>query len=683
MTILLIVESPSKCKIIEKYLGDKYKVIASCGHFRTLNKLEQIDFNTMEIKYTNEKPTVIKMLKEEVKKADEVILATDDDREGEAIAWHICQLCKLPLTTKRILFQEITETALKRSLCEPVTINMSRVNSQRTRQILDLYIGYKISPLLWKYIQHTLSAGRCQTPALRMIYDQEQAIKTQSYKTHFIIYGFFTNNSIEFKIQNHIEQADILPFLEKCKGHSFTITKGEPKKITSSPPSILITSTLQQRASQTLSMSPQQVMRNAQTLYENGLITYMRTDCAVYSDDFITQVNGVIQSEYGTEYIGSIKQNEKKAHEGIRITHLEIKSIEIEPSVNRLYDFIYKHTLQSCMSTNVIIQTPYTLDFGFTYLSNHTHFKGWKILNKEIDKSNSWGSYLDNLKKITFDKIVAEEKITSQEFHYSESQLIRQLEKEKIGRPSTFTGIIDSIEKKYVTKGHIKGATISLNIYELTNNTINESQESKTIEEDSKLSITELGIKVSEFCHTHFNSIFDYRFTENMETQLDLIEENKVEWTQIVKDFKVLVDNLLDVPIDVVKMKYKSLHCGLWKKNAMVLKDGPHGFYIEYKGQSISLQKFKTPEIINSWIELQSISDIDKEEMIVYIKNKDGYVITPNISIRNGPRGNYIFYKKPNMKKPKFFDCSEIKEYIENNDDDKIIDYIQKKYKII
>jgi DNA topoisomerase-1 len=683
MTILLIVESPSKCKIIEKYLGEKYKVIASCGHFRTLNKLDQIDFNTMEISYTNDKPKVIKMLKEEVKQADEVILATDDDREGEAIAWHICQLCKLPLTTKRILFQEITETALKRALCEPVTINMSRVNSQRTRQILDLYIGYKISPLLWKYIQHTLSAGRCQTPALRMIYEQEQAIKTQSYKTHFIIYGIFTNNSIEFKIHNHIEQADILPFLEKCKDHTFTITKGEPKKITSSPPSILITSTLQQRASQSLSMSPQQVMKNAQTLYENGLITYMRTDCAVYSDDFIKQINGFIQSEYGTEYIGSIKQNEKKAHEGIRITHLEIKSIEIEPSVNRLYDFIYKHTLQSCMSTNIIIQTPYTLDFGFTYLSNHTHFKGWKILNKDNDKSNSWGSYLDNLKKITFDKIVAEEKITSQEFHYSESQLIRQLEKEKIGRPSTFTGIIDSIEKKYVTKGHIKGATVSLNIYELTNNTINESQESKTIEEDSKLSITELGIKVSEFCHTHFNSIFDYRFTENMETQLDLIEENKVEWTQIVKDFKVLVDNLLNVNIDVPIMKYKSLHCGLWKKNAMVLKDGPHGFYIEYKGQSVSLQKFKTPEIINSWIELQIISDIDKEEMITYIKNKDGYVITSNISIRNGPRGNYIFYKKPNMKKPKFFDCSEIKEYIENNDDDKIIDYIQKKYKII
>ena len=196
MTILLVVESPSKCKIIEKYLGEKYKVIASYGHFRTLNKLEQIDFNTLDISYTNDKPKVIKMLKEEVKKAQEVILATDDDREGEAIAWHICQLCKLPLTTKRILFQEITESALKKALTDPGTINMNRVNSQRTRQILDLYIGYKISPLLWKHIQHTLSAGRCQTPALRMIYDQEQIIKNQLYKTHFILYGLFTKNRL-------------------------------------------------------------------------------------------------------------------------------------------------------------------------------------------------------------------------------------------------------------------------------------------------------------------------------------------------------------------------------------------------------------------------------------------------------------------------------------------------------
>ena len=198
MKSLLIVESPSKCKIIEIYLGDAYKVVASCGHFRSLNKLEQINLETLEVKYNNDKPKIIKMLREEVAQASEVILATDDDREGEAIAWHICQVCKLPLTTKRILFQEITKPALIKAVQNPSTINMDRVHSQQTRQILDLYIGFKISPLLWKHIQHTLSAGRCQTPALRMIYEQDQLIKNQNYNTDYSVYGLFTSNSISY-----------------------------------------------------------------------------------------------------------------------------------------------------------------------------------------------------------------------------------------------------------------------------------------------------------------------------------------------------------------------------------------------------------------------------------------------------------------------------------------------------
>ena len=178
---LVIVESPSKCKIIEKYLGNGYKVIASYGHFRSLHKLEQINLETLDIKFSIDKAKIVKELKEQCENADEVILATDNDREGEAIAWHICQVCKLPLLTKRILFQEITESALKESILNPTIIKLSRVNAQQARQIIDIYIGYKISPILWKHIQHTLSAGRCQTPALRMIYDQEQVIKNQLY----------------------------------------------------------------------------------------------------------------------------------------------------------------------------------------------------------------------------------------------------------------------------------------------------------------------------------------------------------------------------------------------------------------------------------------------------------------------------------------------------------------------
>ena len=681
MKTLLIVESPSKCKIIEKYLGDDYKVVASCGHFRSLNKLEQIDLETLEVKYSNDKPKIIKMLREEVALAKEVILATDDDREGEAIAWHICQVCKLPLTTKRILFQEITKSALVKAIQSPTTINMSRVHSQQARQILDIYIGFTISPLLWKHIQHTLSAGRCQTPALRMIYEQEQLIKTQAYETDFVVSGLFTAKDIEFKVSHHLlSSVNVIDFFEKCKGHSFTLTKGLAKQVTASAPGILITTTLQQKASSALGMSPQQVMRCAQTLYENGLITYMRTDCAYYSEEFIEKTNDYIKKEYGEKYIGNIKLTEKKAHEGIRITQHNIKTVDIEQNVNRLYEFIYRHTLQSCMSPNITLQTPYTLDYGFTYLSIKTIFQGWKILQKKETETN-WETYLDSLVKINCNKIVAEERCIGQEFHYCEAQLIKKMEKENIGRPSTYVSILESIEKKYVDKGRIKGKTLELTTYELKNDTTTISREEKIIQEENKLSITEIGIKVSEFCQTHFEPIFNYRFTERMEAQLDLIGEGKQEYKLIIKGFIEEVNKLLT--IDAPKISYRSLHCGAWKKHAVVIKDGPYGFYVEYNKNSISLQKFKTMDIINEWIVEQSINKDDLAELIEYVKKKDGYVITPTISIRNGPKGYYIFHKNAKMKKPKFYDCSEIIEYIDSRDTDKIIDYIEKKYKLI
>lgn len=684
MKTLLIVESPSKCKIIEKYLGDGYKVVASCGHIRSLHNLEQINMDTLTVKYTNEKPKIIKMLKDEIEKSDQVILATDDDREGEAIAWHISQTCKLPLTTKRILFNEITQSALKNAILKPTIINMNRVYSQQSRQLLDIYIGYKISPILWKYIQHTLSAGRCQTPALRMIYEKDQLIKNQTYNTEYVIYGLFTNKNIEFKVTKHFTKEEVIPFLERCKETTFTIKKGESKQHSIKQPDILITSSLQQKANQYLGMSPQQTMRNAQILYEQGYITYMRTDCAYYSEDFIKKTNDYIKIEYGEKYIGNIKLKEKKAHEGIRITQHTIKQVELEPSVNRLYEFIYKYTLQTCMSPNITLQTPYILEYEFIYLSTKTIFDGWKILNnKEV--SEDYDLYLNSITSIKYNKIVAEERCINQEFHYSEAQLIKKLEKENIGRPSTYVSILESIEKKYVEKGKIIGNILKTTNYELQQNSITQLEEEKQIKEENKLSITELGIKVSEFCNEYFQPIFDYRFTERMEQELDAIEKGDRDWKETVKYFMNEVDKLLttEKEITVIKPDYKSLHCGTYNKNAIVLKDGPYGFYIEYKKESISLQKFKSPEIINEWIVKQEMNNTILNEIIEYIENRKGYVISPNISVRYGPKGYYIFYKKTTMKKPKFYDCSEILELIEKRDTDKIITYIEKKYNII
>ena len=667
---LVIVESPSKCSMIEKYLGKGYKVIASQGHFRSLHKLEQINVETLDVKYTNDKPKIVKLLKEECEKADEVILATDDDREGEAIAWHICQICKLPLTTKRILFQEITENALKQSISKPTIMNLQRVYAQQARQIIDIYIGFKISPLLWKHIQHKLSAGRCQTPALRLLYDQEKLIENQSYDKCFSIYGYFTSNNIEFKAPN-LSDADV--YLEKCKGHTFTLTKGEPKQVKEEPPSILITSTLQQRASQTLGMSPKNTMKNAQALYEKGLITYMRTDTPYYSEEFLKKVDGYITKEYGPTYVGTRAKVESKTHEGIRVTNLFIHSIDIEPSMNKLYEFIFKHTLKSCMSPYLGVVTPYKLDYDFTYLSTKTLFSGWKCLYKNDVKD--WGSYLDHLDKVNYNVIYAEEKLKSQEFHYNEAQLIRKLEKEHIGRPSTFTNILESIEK-YTDKGKIKGKTISLSLYELKDS-ITVTHQDKEIEEGNKLIITPLGKQVSEFCHQHFNSLFDYKYTEQMESRLDLIE-NGADWKPIVKDFITQVDSVLHV--DAPKMSYRSLHCGNWKNNVMVIKDGPYGYYLEYKKEIVSLDKCLLN--INDMVEKQFITEEQKNDIMTYVKKKDGLKLNDVMSIREGPKGYYLFYKKASMKKPKFYNCDEIIELIESREIDKILEYIQKKYKI-
>jgi len=628
---LVIVESPSKCKIIEKYLGKEYKVIASYGHFRSLHKLEQINIDTLDIKYTIDKPKIVKELKEECDKADEVILATDNDREGEAIAWHICQICKLLLTTKRILFQEITEKALKKAIENPSIINIERVNSQQARQVIDLYIGYKISPLLWKHVQHKLSAGRCQTPALRMLYDKELLIDTQSYQTHFNIYGIFTSNQIKFKAPSTI---DPLIILEKCKNHLFTIVKQPSKKITESPPSILITSTLQQRANQILGMSPKQTMKNAQTLYELGLITYMRTDCAYYNDDFVNAALSFIEKEYGIDYVGQIKNADSKTHEGIRITQLYVKTIDIEPSVNRLYEFIYKQTIESCMSSYVGEVTTYLLDFDFSYLSTKTIFAGWKILLKRDEKD--WGNYLDYLDKISYSVIYAEETLKKKKFHYNEAQLIRKLEKENIGRPSTYTGILDSIDK-YIEKGTFKGKSIMIKNYELTD-ILKMSETIKEVEEKNKIYITPLGKKVSEFCHQHFNTLFDYRYTERMETQLDKIEKGELEWKEVVKEFIQQVDSILNV--DAPKIKYRTLHCGEWKKNVMVIKDGPYGYYLEYKKEIISLNDCEIN--INECVEQQSISEEQKKDIMIYIQKKEGLIINENMSIRSNKNNYYI-----------------------------------------
>ena len=678
---LIIVESPSKCKTIEGYLGDKYKVIATCGHFRSLNDLSQIVFDGgIEIKYSVTKPKILKMLKEEILMSKRVILATDNDREGESIAWHICDACKLPLTTPRIIFHEITRDALQKAILSPTIIDINKVNSQKSRQIFDLYIGFTISPILWKYIQHKLSAGRCQTPALNMLYEREQMIKNQTYETKYKVSGIF--HDIEFKLVGNINKEEVVPFLEACEHNSYIVEKKESSQISYSPPSILITSTLQQRASN-IGLSPKQTMMCAQTLYEHGLITYMRTDTAAYSTSFIDQINKQICLQYGKEYAGEPCSN-VDTHEGIRVTDIKINSVDFDANTNKLYNFIYKHTFQSCMSTAIYIQTPYEIQMPMNhimrYVSSRAKFAGWKIIKTTDEgeiKLDKLENKLDFMKNVNYSSLIAKEQCQDLLLHYTESQLINRLEKENIGRPSTYTSILDSIEK-YVTKGRIETKNLSLTHY-IKQTEIIVEHESKCIEEKNKLKITELGEKVVLFCYKYFDSLFNYSYTKEMELFLD----NVIDWKNVNEQITKIKD-YSSITIDEVKPEYKSLHCGLYKKHPLIIKDGPHGYYLEYKKEKTSLNAIDVD--VSEWIKDQEMNDERMKILIDYMNqkkiNENKNKINDNISIRKSERGYYIFYKTSKMKKPKFYSFPN--EYMdETNYMDKIKEYIEKKYKLI
>lgn len=670
MTILLIVESPSKCGIIEKYVGPGYKVIGSCGHITSLTTLEQIDFETCAIKYKNEKIPIIKKLREAIKASSKVILATDDDREGEAIAWHICKACKLNVeTTPRIKFNEITKKALLYALDNPTTIDMKRVNSQQCRQVLDLYIGYRISPMLWKYITHKLSAGRCQTPALHIIYENELSHKKKTYETTYEVVGVFTHKNIKMNLSHKVDNP--YDYLEQCRTFDFKLVDTETNKVVEKPPSILTTSSLQQL----VGMSPKVVMDLAQVLYENGLITYMRTDCASYSQDFKQELETYIHKTYGKEWVKPILDKDKKAHEGIRVTQLSVQETTFENnSLNKLYKFIYKHTLQTSMSDSVSIKKKYIVSapqgYHFTYTESHFVHKGWKRFNKEKEEESMDVYFRD---KMDVNVIYANEILKNPVYHLSESQLVKQLEHKGIGRPSTYASILEKLkDKKYVKKGKINGNKMEMKNYVLSHNEIQEDiKEVVSQEESNKLEITPLGIEVIEFCNTYYSHLFNYEYTNDMENKLDLIETSNVDWVKMVKQFKEEVD--VEVNIDKVKTKHESLHCGKHKSKPVIIHSGRYGYYSEYDKNKNTLKDWEYAKDIENMIAEQMISPEQLKSLLDYISVVK---ISKDLCIKKGPYGEYLYYT--GKKKPR---C--LKLDIESRDKKDIMEYVKNKYSII
>jgi DNA topoisomerase-1 len=598
---LVIVESPAKCKKIEAYLGPGYKVIASFGHLRNIAGLESIDVkNGFETTYSiiqeDLKLKQIEKIRSEIAKADDVIIATDDDREGEAIGWHICDLFGLNINnTKRIIFHEITETAIQSAIAHPKRINMDLVQAQQTRQILDLLVGFTISPILWNSVSKThdtsLSAGRCQTPALRLVYDNYLDIKSSPGKIIYNTTGYFTNLNLLFELNKQFSNVEeCRDFLEKCKCWDFVCSTTSPKKAIKKAPEPLTTSSLQQLASNELNMSPKDTMKYAQQLYEGGYITYMRTDSKKYSEEFINQIKIYITTHYGAEYVSQAidslvvgikneetEKNQKKktvaekkgipppqeAHESIRPVNINVRTPCVEDTLLqgksiRLYELIWKRTMETCMpsaqynSISAKIEAP--VDSEFVYKTEQPIFLGWQIVDnakKKSDKIDNSYQYIMSLKQnisMPLKKIDSNFTMNELKSHYTEARLVQLLEEKGIGRPSTFASLVDKIqERKYVEKQNITGKQIECIDLSLTDNNINELTVKREFgNEKNKLVIQPLGVIVIEFLLSNFSLFFNYDYTKQMEDYLDLIANGKYHWITACNNCHKELTNTLD-----------------------------------------------------------------------------------------------------------------------------------------
>jgi DNA topoisomerase I len=607
---VVIVESPAKCKKIESYLGPGYKVVASFGHLRNLDGLNAIDIeHGFKPKYSiiqeDLKLKQIEKLRSLIATADDVILATDDDREGEAIAWHICELFGLSVeTTKRIIFHEITEKALQSAVAHPKRINMNIVHAQQSRQILDVLVGFTITPYLWKCVsknhKNSLSAGRCQTPALRLVYDNYLEIHKSPGKIVYNTSGYFTNMNLQFDLNTQFEEKEhALQFLTHCKTADFSCSTTSPKKSIRKAPEPLTTSLLQQLASNELHLSPKETMKHAQQLYEGGYITYMRTDSNKYSKEFIDQVKEYITHTYGETYcsqsiytliVGTNKTEEtdnldnpdktdksnkkcktvaeekgipkpQEAHEAIRPVSINVKipnTEDISDKAKRLYDLIWKRTLESCMSsaqfniiTAKIMIKPSIMthdnnkkECEFTYKAEQIGFAGWQIVEnvtkEPLNESNKNPyQYFSSMKQNIImkpKKILSKFTLNELKSHYTEARLVQLLEEKGIGRPSTFATLIDKIqERSYVSKKNITGKEIECEDYALDEKCELTTSITKREfgNEKNKLVIEPLGIIVIEFLLSHFDNFFNYDYTKDMENALDLISNGNKTWTSL------------------------------------------------------------------------------------------------------------------------------------------------------
>jgi len=562
---LFIVESPAKAKTIEGFLGKDYKVKSSIGHIRDLVEKEMgVDIeNDFEPKYEipADKKAIVAELKKLAREADTVWLATDEDREGEAISWHLFEALGLSARkTKRITYSEITKSAILRAIENPRTIDKNLVDAQQARRVLDRLVGYEISPILWKKVKPSLSAGRVQSVAVRLIVEREREIQhfksTSSYKVTAV---FHTEGKAVLKAELNKKFAtreEATAFLEKCRTAGFSVSNLETKPARKSPSAPFTTSTLQQEAGRKFGYSVAQTMRIAQHLYENGLITYMRTDSVNLSGTAIGQATDEIKRLYGEKFV-HVRQYKTKskgaqeAHEAIRPTYMNRHGIDGEPQEMRLYDLIWKRTIASQMADAELEKTIVTIkastaDEVFIATGEVIKFEGFLKVYFETREDESDEDAQEGLlppmktgEGLTAAEISAVERFTHHPPRYTEASLVKKLEELGIGRPSTYAPTISTIQKRgYVVKEDRTGVQRNFNVITLRGGSVNaEVRTENTGAEKAKLFPTDVGMVVTDFLLANFPDIMDYHFTAKVEEDFDEIAEGKVDWRKLMRDF--------------------------------------------------------------------------------------------------------------------------------------------------
>ena len=657
---LVIVESPAKAKTIEKFLGKDFKVLSSFGHVRDLPKkglnIDVADNFKPTYAVSPDKTKVIRELKSAVANSSDIWLASDEDREGEAIAWHLANALKLDINkTKRIVFHEITKTALEKALQHPRTIDINLVNAQQARRILDRLVGYELSPVLWKKIRTGLSAGRVQSVSVRLIVEREREIKDFESASYYKVSALFKgdNGEVLANLDKNIDSLeDAKKFLECLNDSTFTVSSvsKKPGKRNSSPP--FTTSTLQQEASRKFGYSPRQTMSLAQRLYESGHITYMRTDSTTLSSLALEMANNYIVNNFGKEYSNQTQYKTKndsaqEAHEAIRPTDFNNESISGEEQQKKLYKLIWERALASQMAPAQVERTELKIDISNS--KNYFLAKGEVLVFPGFYKV--YGNIKDDTilppikegEKLDLIESTANEAFSKPPARYSEASLVKKLEELGIGRPSTYAPTVSTIQTRgYVEKVDVEGKPKILKVLRLSNKVVSEEEEQVITGADkNKLVPTSVADVTTDFLTKYFADVLDYKFTAKVEDSFDKIADGKEDWVKMLDKFYSGFHPLVEKSGAATREEVsKAKHLGDDPKSGkpIIARFGRYGLMLQ-RGETESEEK---PDFA-PFPEGYTLDNIDLDAALIMFslprvvgKTKDGEEITANIG-RFGP----------------------------------------------